>query len=381
MGNHGIIVSALSRQASVMDPSANSAPLSVLLKVIEDPRRAATAAVSSETWEEVKRQAHHHGLSGVLAHLCADYLPADQKPWMRKVVATQLASHHRRLHELKKIAEILNAEGIRFVILKGPVLGERYLNPPFLKVSGDLDLLVDEANLRRAIRCLIAKGWSEELSPTAWWVRRRRDHHIAIKPPPLLPDSATAEIHFRLPGQHAPIRGTDLLDRSALWTGENDLHVRVLHPADEAIFMANHAAGHFFARLAWLYDALMVFRTLSMTDRNRVLVLSRKAGNIKILSAANRAALEFFHEPLLPELPDFPAWLEFRRAAFRYKPIQGEMPWREKWYQRILVRKLSFQLAGSPRNFLGWFNTYLLLPVLDRGWQFLRRIKSALPLP
>jgi len=242
-----------------MNLSPISDPLSGLLEVIADPRRATLAASSTAEWDEIKRTAHQHGLSGVLAQLCADCLPADQKPWLREVMATQLASHHRRLRELKTIADALDAEGIRFVVLKGPVLGERYLHPPFLKVSGDLDLLMDEANLRLAGRCLTAAGWIEELRPSPWWMWRRRCHHIAFKPSPRLPAGASVELHYLLPWHRPPIGATDLLDRSEWWTGADGLRVRVLEPADEAIFLAIHAARHFFSRLAWLCDAPWYF--------------------------------------------------------------------------------------------------------------------------
>jgi hypothetical protein len=351
-------------------------PLSVLLGVMQDPGRAAWAASSPREWEEVKRLAQQHGLAGVLAHLCGDSLPAGQQLWVKQVVATQLASHHRRLKELKTIAEALDAEGIRFVALKGPVLGERYLHPPSMKVSGDLDLLVDEANLWRAGRCLIASGWREEDRPSPWWVWRQRNHHIAFKPPAQGPASATVELHFRLPGQRAPIGASNQLDRSVIWTGANGLQVRVLEPADEAIFLAIHAAGHFFARLAWLYDARMVFRTLSAAERGRVLALARRGGKIAMLSAANRASIEFFDEPLLGELPGFPAWPEFRRAAIRFRRIDGQMRWRERWAQRVRLRRLWWQMTDSPRDLLALAHAHLLLPLLEHGWRLLRGNRS-----
>jgi len=91
----------------------------------------------------------------------------------------------------------------------------------------------------------------------------------------------------------------------------------------------------------------MVFRMLSVTDRDRVLTLARKAGRIRMLSAANRAAQEFFHQPLLAGLPDFPAWPEFRRAAFRSRPLHAAMPWRGRWEQRIRLRRMLMQMGGD----------------------------------
>jgi hypothetical protein len=110
-----------------------------------------------------------------------------------------------------------------------------------------------------------------------------------------------------------------------------------------------------------------------MAERDQALALARKAGAITALSAANRAAMEFFHEPLLADLPDFAAWPAFRSQAAGVKLIDNKMRWRERWLQRILIRKLALQLAGSLREDFEWVEGYFLIPVMVRSWMFLRR--------
>lgn len=357
-----------------LSPGANS--ISRLLAVIQDPSLATMATSSPGQWVQIKRLAHQHGLSAVLAHLCSDYLPADQRVWQRSIVAAHLASHNRLLRQLKSVVAAFDAEGIRSVALKGPVLAARYLNPPFLKVSGDLDILVDEANLQQAGRCLEKIGLKEKPRTMPWWIWRKRSHHITFEPSALLPDAAPLDLHYRFVWMNSPISEKELLDRAVLWSGINGLQVRVLNPADEAILLATHAARHVFLRLSWLYDTLMVFRKLSTEEREQVLALARNAGRITILSAANRAAVDFFHEPLLPGLPDFPNWTEFRRDASHLREINSAMSWREKWYQRILIKKLWFQLAGSPGNFFDLAEAEILMPVFLHGYSFMQKIRS-----
>lgn len=199
---------------------------------MRDPCRASLAASSPDWWGQIKGQAYRHGLSGLLAHLCADYLPADQTGWRREVVATQFAIHHRRLGQLKKVVSALDAEGIRSVALKGPVFAERYLNPPFLKISGDLDILVDEPNLRRACKCLAQAGLKELIGPEPWWVHRRATHDVTFMPSSSILNGCAVDLHFRLHWQHTPISGRDFLDRSEVWTGGDGLRVCVLNPVD-----------------------------------------------------------------------------------------------------------------------------------------------------
>lgn len=359
-----------------MNPTPNSNGVTLLAAVMLDPSRATLAASSPEWWQEVKRQAEVHGLSAVLAHRCGQYLStsesaASESVWMSGVVATHLASHNRRLRELKAIYSALNAEGIRAVALKGPVLGERYLHPVYLKVSGDLDLLVDEADLLRASRCLASMGLREEDHELPWSVRRRRYHHIVMLPTDEQTDFASVELHYRLPLQHTPIGTRDLLARSQPWVGANGLQVRVLDPADEAIYLAIHAARHFFARLAWLHDTLMVFRSLSDSHRCEVMERARRAGKIKALSVANRAAVELFGEPLLADLPDFPAWPRFQREALQTQRFQQGMAWRERWHQHVLARKLGLQMLGSPRDFWDFAEENIFMPAVGKACSLL----------
>jgi hypothetical protein len=347
---------------------------------MHEPARARLAASSPEWWQEVKRQASMHGLSAVLAHRCGAYLPASESVWMSGVVATHLASHNSRLRELKTTLAALDAEGIRAVALKGPVLGERFHNPAYAKVSGDLDILVDEIDIPRASGCMAALGLREEEHELPWFVRRRRYHHILLLPadpqPDRQPDFASVELHYRLPSQHTPIGASDLLDRSEPWSGANGLEARVLDPADEAIYLAIHAARHFFARLAWLYDTLMVFRSLSPTHRCEVMERAGNAGKIKALSVANRAAVEFFGETLLADLPDFPAWPRFQREAFQTQQFQLSMAWRERCYQHMLKRKLGLEMIGSPRDFFDYAEENFLMPAVGKACSLLYKIRA-----
>jgi hypothetical protein len=68
--------------------------------------------------------------------------------------------HLRRTAELRRIGEVLAAAGIRYLVLKGPVLAATVYEDPATRTMIDLDLLVDETAVPRAIAALATIGYS-----------------------------------------------------------------------------------------------------------------------------------------------------------------------------------------------------------------------------
>ena len=245
------------------------------------------------------------------------------------------------------------------------------MNPPYLKTAGDLDILIDDADLERASACMEGIGLQRlDLGPA--WLQKMESHHVIFLPAASIPDGCIVELHFRLILQDAPISGQDFLKRSRAWSGNNGLQVRVLHPVDEALFLAIHSTRHSFSRLSWLLDALTVFRTLSDEERRQLVATAKESGQLVKLALANQAAKEFFKEPLIPELSKVAPWLPTlagvqREAEWAAKPVQDSVPWRELWYRRLELRWYQCRIAGSPRNLLNVALLLFFLPLLRRA--------------
>lgn len=329
--------------------------LEELLRILRDPACVRQLASTPDSWSRVKQTAQHHRFSGLLAYRCAKFAPLGDGAWCLRTVAAHAAAHTTRLRALKAVTGVLDKHGIRYVSLKGPVLAERYWTHPFLKVSVDLDLLIDPSNLWRACDALVAAGFSfdrNEYQP--WWFHSRESHHVLLMPVAGV-QPCVVELHYRLPWQLS-ITGSEMLDRSIGWTAQDGARFSVASPADEALNLVVHAVRHEFARLGWLYDTWIVLRKLDDSDRDRVVSQARTSGQMRRLMEANSACVRYFGEPLIPEL-----------RAVRGSQIVAALPVRR---HRLIDRLHSFprqcRWAGSWRNLAQVVITFIALPVLRR---------------
>jgi Uncharacterised nucleotidyltransferase len=88
----------------------------------------------------------------------------------------------------------LDEAGIRAVPLKGPFLAELLYGDPGLRVSGDLDLLVDAEQLDAAADVLMANGYGET-TDLVWQNGLPLLHHAL---PPEQPELPPIDLHWRI---------------------------------------------------------------------------------------------------------------------------------------------------------------------------------------
>lgn len=74
-------------------------------------------------------------------------------------LALQELAHQRGLLWLNGVGCALDAAKVRFVVLKGIPLGERYYNPPYLLPYVDLDFLIDPDDFLAAHSAIAALGY------------------------------------------------------------------------------------------------------------------------------------------------------------------------------------------------------------------------------
>jgi len=69
--------------------------------------------------------------------------------------------------ELFRILERFASEGIATLVIKGPVLAVQAYGDPAIRSYGDLDLLVRQADIRRATELMSAAGYAAAVLLTA----------------------------------------------------------------------------------------------------------------------------------------------------------------------------------------------------------------------
>lgn len=186
-----------------------------------------------------------------------------------------------QMHALAAIADDFASAGISMLSLKGPLLAIELYGSPEFRLSGDLDILVDESKLGAACARLEALGYREVI--TSWnktpkrralYARHDEEmHRVYVR------GDVTVELHWRISYRFAkPFkqlwqhrREKKLLGQAVFIPGETD----------NLCYLITHAAGHGFKQLRWLLDIDMLLKksTISLS----ALYLEMKARGVSAL--------------------------------------------------------------------------------------------------
>lgn len=113
------------------------------------------------------------------------FIPSDVFSVWQNASMTVLKSNFSVFNDQAELVEILG-DDYPYIILKGQAAGYYYNNPE-LRAYGDVDFLVDEANILKLEALLIENGY-EKVGPL-------HDNHVVFKK-----GSANLEMHFRVAG-------------------------------------------------------------------------------------------------------------------------------------------------------------------------------------
>ena len=122
---------------------------------------------------EVWRAAEEHDVLPLLDwHLqkCPAWIgfPESFRSALKRHARAEAAQGLFRLHELRRVSARLEREGIRALLLKGTALGQWLYPQPYLRVSGDIDLLfADRGEADRAAGALSSLGYALQFSPAS----------------------------------------------------------------------------------------------------------------------------------------------------------------------------------------------------------------------
>lgn len=238
-------------------PSREDRLLATLLRALpEVPPEVVAGAPGLLTRADV------HGVGGVLHDaLLASGAPLD--PALARAIASRTVAseldYHAHLAMLGRIDAAMTRAGLRGVLLKGALLGQRLYARPSARATTDIDLLVEPEKLSAAEEVMRSVGYAPLVGPHEAWFREHH-HHLHFSHPHALP----VELHFhayRGFGQVLP--SAPLIARSLAVAGATYQSLSVLAPEDELVYLAVHAAAHRFTRLGWLYDCKLLLEKMS----------------------------------------------------------------------------------------------------------------------
>jgi len=277
--------------------------------------------------------------------------------------AAWLGARRQYLLGIQQLTRVLSAferEGVPVIPLRGPALAELLYRDPALRSFTDLDLLVHEGNLPRALSLLSGLGYRHMEAGLPLSLELTWRHAASFVPE--APEEIPIDLHWGMvdyPGlaPAAAITQQDLWDRAVRVEGPYGVRWEFC-PEDLLISLALHwAVHHALSGLIWQLDlALLILRYGDTLDWDAVI---ERAGRWRIRGPV------FF---ALREVRDcleaaVPAWV-----LDRLRPV-GLRPTLFDWLR---------QRGEEYRERLDYLVPFL---VMDRGSDMLRALASAVVPP
>lgn len=364
----------------------------------EDPRAGVAgdpAHVRGDIdWDEVLRQAHFHGVVGLLA--------VDELPGAPRAFCDELAGdvdHMLRFNlmlsaEMLRLTSLFSSHGVTVVPYKGPVFAERFYGGVGRRFFWDLDLLVSRDDVLRAKEILLRDGYRPEYTWSAAQERVELERNCEYNFDH--PETAThVELHWRfVPKLTAPQHvgvGFDL-DEKALrgryvevpFMGRT---IRAIPPEEMLIIMCVHNGGkHRWDGLRSVFDVDRIVSASADFDWDHAL---RLCGRYEVgrLVRVGLSLGEMFFRTRVPS--EVGSWIrrdrrvrtlrrEYAVRMFGERSDIGEVS-RENWLEDAWRYVRSLERGRDRVAHLRFILRGVLIPTekeaavvrLPRSWRFL----------
>jgi hypothetical protein len=266
-------------------PAIADQPVALSLRAL--PGAAREVAGTGAGARTMFARAEVHGVAGVIwdAWKASDVAAAPDLA--AKLDALALAREMDHAAHLAMLREIDGALAVPAVALKGPLFAARYYPHPSARGTTDIDLLVAEADVDRAVESLSSVGYHvvDSAAKIAW--SRREHHHLHL----VRERAPDLELHFHAyRGFGITLRTEALAERSVAVDGLRA--IRVASAEDEVVYLAVHAASHRFGRLAWLHDLRLVVARMSPAALEQAARRAREWGVARSLALAGELLVD-----------------------------------------------------------------------------------------
>jgi len=248
-----------------------------------DPRQDSIATSASDiSWENISELSKLHGLTPFLYYRARSLgikLPEKiEKEWLG-IYLYQIAGEKKARRQIKELKEILDPEGISFILLKGASAMLRLYPQPGLRTFCDLDILIPvdsvfefkQAMARAGYRPISARNSPEDEE------LQKFDNHLD----PFCKDgSLMIEAHLNILG----VKGDRSVVTPDAWQekeeastdGSNANHLNVEHFVIHTLLhYSKHLSNEGFSEIKWLIDLLYAIKTWKI-DWTRLWTTARR---------------------------------------------------------------------------------------------------------
>ena len=217
------------------------------------------------------------------------------------------------VREFLRVADSLNKAGISFIPMKGPVLSYRLYKDTTSRIYKDIDLLIDEKLMEKAVEILYNLGYepcyhkwptNNKNKQLFFWHR----HHFNVWHPE---KGLVLELHWKLFYFHyiKPDIMEQLISSNLTKLELAGHQFNIFNIEFELLFLITHGGQHDWKRLKWLVDIDKILKVYKLNEE-RFLQLTNimKAG--RMVALCNAMLQEYFPDaPLLPVQESAPPFL------------------------------------------------------------------------
>lgn len=261
------------------------------------------------------------------------------------------ASHLRALADVRAAGSVLDAVGIPWLVVKGPVLAGAYYPDPGLRTYFDVDLVVEAGHFRRAIDALEEGGCA--VVEHEWDSSHRS---LSVEVELSLPYGTPGDLHWHLLNDSVLRRQvnlpmTDIFQRARWMDLGMGLRARTLDPEDTVIHLALHAVVSGGNRLVWVKDieqAVLVGSQDGSLDWGTLIDRARSAGAGlpvgTMLAQTSRILGTPVPDRVLRHLSAGRAWSRVAQAAERVSGFDAPSTYAPNY---VVVRSSRRRLVSS----------------------------------
>jgi hypothetical protein len=241
---------------------------------------------------------------GVADRQLAELRPVYRLTWLK---------NQQLFRALREILATLHRAGVATLVLKGAALGPLYYEDEGARPMSDLDVLVPEAALQRAVGVLRDAGWS-----TFHWRPEYFDTRFEHALPLLDGGGQSLDLHC-----HVLETSCERDADACFWEGSVPATIqgtatRTLCPTDHLLHACVHGVLWVTTPpITWVVDALTVLARADRIDWNRLAEVARSRGATLAAAAPLEYLASHFRAPIPPaivqRLREFPAAAAERR--------------------------------------------------------------------
>jgi len=227
-------------------------------------------------------------------HLKLNY-EDDFTPILKRSHRTAFRDAHIHLLNAEAAIKILNANGVRTLLLKGGALGVLYYGSPALRPMADIDLLIKPKDFFKSVEVVKAAGWipqEKNLSLILQIINACDFKNFA---------GEQLDIHWRVMRDCWSADKNDLFWEAATKLEYNSLRTETICSTDHLFHVCCHGARqNALAPIRWVVDAMMILRSGDEIDWQRLYEL----GKFYRLSLTLSHALAYLKETFDAAIPD-----------------------------------------------------------------------------